>query len=1109
MGLRMSVNATKIINQFNLNSNFMKKVFKFTLAALAATVLASCSNDDFLNLGTEKAQANDGDIIVKMEAMKSPFVTRTAYTLNDNGTGNLYWEDHDKIYTYDASLLRYDEYEYDAYKSAFQISGKDIANFEQIKYAVYFGAGTRTNQSTDWDYDSHKTTLQVEILPVMDWGVTESRDKNTGDRVISYVNQLPMWGEARINEAGKVETDLHYLTAILSVDLKNVPGNVKALYVRGWENKTPNLAARMTGTFKATVADRDEINDEAALDPESERYSQDTGLDNNIIVVNISEYAMKDQSEAVIFIPLIAQKYDSLEVIASPNAPTYRTGAQLTTEVNDYMNEVMAIHNQDKTKDDFDERAWNNNEKYILAAQPLTAKRGYCYALDRTFHIAGSTVVELNEALKTTEDGLIETSVTTKMGGIYGETIEIPAGSPETIELVLNSWTAYTGKYENGKEVLTVVSKNPNLKEFVLNVGTLYEGMQSGLKQLHINLPGVKVTLKGHGLDGVEIGNLVQENSSVAGAGNRYGSNSLKAKDLTIDDAEVKAVSVQIGSTGTVTIGKDAVVGNGKLTVEAGCAVNNVVVNGELKNILDVTTDRNAQSTPVVKVTVGKGAKLAGLKTWQEDALTLTNVTSSGAITATNCAVTITAETGKASSITGNVTAGGDLKIENNSTVSENLTSGGDVTIAVTHTTPFKLLTMTTAEKTLHLNGGYITKVTATKLTIDNEETKQSTAIQTLTNAAEKITSKWYGTLPVLYKNQTNIYTASQLASIDGQGTTAAEGWTYKLFCDADMRAANFNAVSPMTELRRHFDGQNHTITNLRASAENKETMNDYKDHANAGLFRMVAVPGAFDQLVIKNLTIENAEVKAKAYDAGALIGRGEGNIKVWNVTVTGGSVKGETVINEDDTKTESANIGGLIGWYQGGDGVKLVVDTVTVTGVTVEGGYQVGGLIGAALGDVEGDLVTVTGNTFKDNEIKTYTTAEILNNTITSDPNAGKVGVFCGVLQGSSSKNVSLVLDRVTGNDKNNTYNRESLGFETKFKENSTDNKYYYWYGCTDGIIGNGEYTEEVNVNKQKYIWAGGAANGSKDCYEYDPAEGANGRTKEYVHGAWILLTE
>ena len=1107
----------------------MKKVFKFTLAALAATVLASCSTDDLSSTGIEKDQLKKGDLIVEVEGMMNPLMTRTVYTPEMK----LFWQDRDNVYTYDESLLNYDVYEYNLYagyfEQKFRQDGRNVPE-NKVAYATYLGD---TRPDNTWNVNNGETYLRTTIPYSMNWNSMEIGNNDVRDT--AYVNKLPMWGTAKINDEHRVVTKLMYLTGILRINLENVPTNVKALYIRGWDNEAENRPSRLTGSYQALIAKNGIPHDGvkcdiiAQLDEKTADFSSERAEDKNYIIVDLTRGLRHDS--AMVLVPIMPGDYEKLQIVASTNEAKYlgMSGIgydrQLLTKA--VHAEIDRIIKANPTTD-----ANNDGDKYVIWNKPaMGVKRGVMYTMDtKKFYDGGETVNDVNLALERRYDEKIKenpnlnsleltTTGIMKVGGQNGDTLKIPAmKGVKSLDLDLKGWTwqpkgAYWENNQEGtgytnKYVLNLVAKEGSeLEELTLRVG---QHEYTHLTNLYINLPNVNVKILGGGFEDVELGEMYEANTAVGQGGNRFVRDGLVVNGLTIgldaNNAEytkIKAISVNDATKGQIKIGKqvevagkyvqranDGAYGTYGLTLERKTKVSNIVVNGVLKGNLDATVEGSIVSGEnVISVKVGDGATLGGLKTAQKSLDVLKDVTIEETLEAREAAeITIT----------------GKSKV-GNSVISEK----GDVTIAIEGMSSRSTSDRTIAKvfvfdgHTLNLQGGYITTVTAMSrnnqgnevvggnITITNHELNgEATAINELSGCvAKNIKSTWGGKVAEIYKNPKQIYTASQFVSIDGSLTTA-QGNTYYLNCSPNMGGKSFQGIP---SLYVHFYGNENTISDMKITKTGTT-------NANAGLFGVVGGINAQweDSLVIKDLTIENAVIEGKGNNVGVLFGQGDKNISVEGVTIDGATVKAE------ETKAKEANdwnVGGVAGKYTSTvEGDTLYLKGVTVKDVTIEGRYHLGGLVGEAM-NVVGEDVKVIGDTkfSVGNRLRKPDLDELITSKWTVDMNAGTVGKYFGYIKQGTDFSTKVELTDAVEKVAEKNYNRTDLGFKNRWLENDfvkkekdengkytipvvddkgkvvylTEEETHYWYGSTNGVVGETEdkVTFRVNYNNYKYV--------------------------------------
>ena len=147
---------------------------------------------------------------------------------------------------------------------------------------------------------------------------------------------------------------------------------------------------------------------------------------------------------------------------------------------------------------------------------------------------------------------------------------------------------------------------------------------------------------------------------------------------------------------------------------------------------------------------------------------------------------------------------------------------------------------------------------------------------------------------------------------------------------DADAAAVTAGPTSEYSHWYGTFDGQNHTITGLKTAL-----FCDLGNKANANT-----------TTVIKDVTLIGSSIATRHYDSLFVMDVWNGNVTLQNC-----HVKNATVI-DDNTNTNSARVGGLIGTIWGRDGMTLTVENCSVTDTTmtidnVSGAVPIGGFVG------------------------------------------------------------------------------------------------------------------------------------------------------------------
>ena len=176
--------------------------------------------------------------------------------------------------------------------------------------------------------------------------------------------------------------------------------------------------------------------------------------------------------------------------------------------------------------------------------------------------------------------------------------------------------------------------------------------------------------------------------------------------------------------------------------------------------------------------------------------------------------------------------------------------------------------------------------------------------------------------------------------------------WTVVLNCDVDLHNEPWTPVE--IGYFGGFDGQNHTVSNLNVSGENRVGLfsssfnndsgkcpisNLVIDGATVTGTEVVGVVVAFAPTPITNVTVKNATVHASKY-AGGIVGKGQASIENCQVI--------------DSTVTATGKeVGGIVGFLTVGESTQEAVSyelkNCAVIHTAVTGTEEVGGIVGRA----------------------------------------------------------------------------------------------------------------------------------------------------------------
>lgn len=347
--------------------------------------------------------------------------------------------------------------------------------------------------------------------------------------------------------------------------------------------------------------------------------------------------------------------------------------------------------------------------------------------------------------------------------------------------------------------------------------------------------------------------------------------------------------------------------------------------------------------------------------------------------------------------------------------------------------------------------------------------------------------SKWagakgdYTTYGATYYATGNIYTASQLATIDGDDAD------YKLWNNVDLDSKSWVGV----DLQKNFDGQGFTISNLNLTelAENAATTSGAVANNGIGLFASTSGTTvtsiknftlstvAFDQPA--NVTTGASQKYYKYANIGAVVGKDNAtsNLTYEHISVTGATFAATN-------RTDINAVGGLIGSVADGAGTRQIQYNNVTASIT--GYYALGGAIGSD--DNDDNLITIWNNTWA----PTFTVNKSLPADKQSDVNYGKVGDLVGTI---SITGASVRVDAGNNITSGIASKKEALKFRQhkNYYINGDEVQEQYYFGCQSGNNWVGFSATGATLN------AGGTAQNNKYTANANSVAGTDTRAWNY----------
>ena len=298
--------------------------------AIAAGLAVGCSDD--LNLEQKATlHVEKGDLVGTLYS-ESP--TRVAMLDQQNSQGYpAVWSEDDNVNVFSPIRLNFNNY------TLKEGAGTNQAVFQPIEedptllqatdlYAITAASYQYGVSKVSADPDDKDVLLTAEIPAAFDW---EKVVADNGQEVDAYKMPSPWWGPASFGSNGELNVAFRPLTAVVRVDLADLPAGVNSIVlVTG--NSTAVGAAYQVGevdengapkpaTLKDYVGTGEGIsgtfNCVLSLGNSTETA---LGIDRHLLCEDTLRVDLPEATEAledkVLFIPLIAQHYDKLQVIA-------------------------------------------------------------------------------------------------------------------------------------------------------------------------------------------------------------------------------------------------------------------------------------------------------------------------------------------------------------------------------------------------------------------------------------------------------------------------------------------------------------------------------------------------------------------------------------------------------------------------------------------------------------------------------------------------------------------------------------------------------------------------------------------------------------------------
>lgn len=443
-------------------SKTMNKIFKLFPVAAAALLLASCNSDDLFDGGSAKRVYNVPTIDVTVEDADP------ATRANTTGAGWLVdWQAGDVLRVYDASVQKYDNFEYDGYLFARANAGTNpqyVSTYvgetaEENAYALFYGKNSDDGDANAVSYSGWKqggtAGTPVALLYVPKDLIYAESKLSTDNSTVTYKTAMPLWGRVSEPAAGteaQFSARLNWLTSYIRLRFENankLVDPIVAVHVKSlaWGETSATDKAKFKAlatadkkgkAFNADLTDgtikkisglgagknlngwfEAELKTDGQLVNTTDPVVQQPTLNRNLIDIDVN--GMLEANENYLWIPVISgQTYDVLAI-------TYETQGGVEYIANVYFDYAAQRASGKAVGIEFP------NSNYILdGTTPAKVTTGIKNAYDGTT----SSVVIFNKADETTPASQF---MTVSAGAASKHTIYLPQITDKDLTVVIDN----------------------------------------------------------------------------------------------------------------------------------------------------------------------------------------------------------------------------------------------------------------------------------------------------------------------------------------------------------------------------------------------------------------------------------------------------------------------------------------------------------------------------------------------------------------------------------------------------------------------------------------------------------------------------------------------
>ena len=1019
----------------------MKKFFKLVPAALALFALASCNSEDIFESKSQIADLSDkSTLTVTVEPIQGEYATRAVSNADVTAVN---FEDNDQITVYDKDLHKYDWYKFVPAAEKFVLDGAN--DVMEPEFALYPKANVIT---TFWTKGSEasKTTAQIRLDNVINYREAKMADGTTG-----YLNDLPQWGAVKGTD-GKLEADLHYLTAFLRIKLAHVQDNVSSIYVVAYSDPdlTSGKEINIAGNFNA-ILDIDDVSNTALSEFANDPWSSNgtVGITSSLSKTKFIEVKIpassskKIDDNSVLLVPIPAGLTGYVALFADANTTPFKVLSKKTYKRNTRYGvsetEFSTPGQTPKAIGDLLKKATATAGVVTVSATAATqVTAGTDYQIVIPAGIEAETVkINLQsingniEVVNENEETPFAGNVVLNIAGSTSNNIEFNLVGAASVALA----GAYTGKVNvyadefvlgDGTTTTSIAASNLTLSPSQIKTLTVKEkATLSGAYTFVAKSNIAQVVVEGtvSDLDATTNNPTVKPSVTVQGKG--VAGDIKTAAAVTVNSTQSAATTAHAGAittTADVTIGGKGAIGavltsNGKVTAAGEGAIasisakNAVEISGKRAVTGDVTSSDGGVTSSTEGTIGGKVTAKSDISISGKCAVTSDINSNAGAVSLNSSANTtfagaVSAKTnvtlaGK-SHVTGKIVAQGNLDISGTANAAD-ADVYGDATVNVDAQDGkceaiLGTLTFKNGNKTLNLTQGYIKQVAA-HASVSDKLTFGTGAAWT---AIGTVTGKLTATNASIW-NGSNVPSFASIANYFNKGgdiwtanqlgyqaqTDQTDGFALKV--NVNMNSKNFKGIKLANTAAATVDGNGFTISNLNLTSNNAAT----------GL-----IATADKEVTVNNLTLDGVTIANPANtNIGAVIGKASDAANLNRISI---KFAGTQFGRANAAKTVGLNIGGAIGYAVGATTIKGI--TVDANNVPIKGYAYMGGIIGKADGNVTINNIAasspyaamgVTVSNLSMNVIFKDTDAK-------NDPNQGRWGYYIGSIDLNKTVTIS-----------------------------------------------------------------------------------------------------